>query len=426
MSRLHESQDGLFYSTTPLDMNQLWILGFVCKSCRFVQMGEDRLNRHLASHPDCHGYVKVSLIDVLEKGSKSLADEAFTTDEQKAIFICAALDKTRTDRSGNADDSGDLNRNGVQSSIALIQTLAAKVISLPVEEVSSSSNQTSNTVPSVAPVDQQHSSVKTPIERKTADPIQIGDLFRIKSLSADMDLMQSEDAVKENVGPSEAWKSNSWLGSTIAKLADKLGPLSELNVSTSSGESEGEPQALMDVDEDGRSDLSMAESASTADSSITEIVEDEEENGAKDRDNEKGFLHIESVVSLPELSANDSLDPDFSPILHSSVTLRKDAVTFPYSTPHKRHELAALLKEEQTYRIMLDRSRLRNCFKCMAHRCTFTSNLFTDFIQVSHSLSVNYRSDRTDFNAPHNQFVFPALALAQKAVSATESRRTSP
>lgn len=94
-----------------------------------------------------------------------------------------------------------------------------------------------------------------------------------------------------------------------------------------------------------------------------------------------GFLRIESVISLNDAEEDDSLDPVSSLVLCSNVTMAKNEMIFPYCSSHDRTNFVIQLKDADTYKKMLDRSRVRNLFKCMAYCCIFSSNSPKDFLR---------------------------------------------
>ena len=393
MSSLHKSQDGLFYSTTALDSNQLWTFGYACKTCRFVQMGEDRLKRHVESSVNCHEYAKVNIISIIHEPSSSSAT-------QIGIFMCPALEQVCLEPSKVPDIDKELSQPLSLLPGDLVESLAER-LTAPVEEESSSPSSPSQKcedaqrttkgppagpIPSTSSLDQRASQA-APVQRK-----------RSNELSEDEDAMQicedtriSDDGI--SIDGKLLPKPNTFLGTTISKLADMLGtnpsidaePSADVSFSSSQGDSEGDLQ--MDVDDEEESQLSEDDSwEESEDSSEAGTEDDNQETALKEADlSTCSFLRIENVVSLNDDDANnegDSLNLGSAIPLHSNVTLRKDEVTFPFSIQHIRPEFAVWLKDAQTYKQMIDRSRNRNLFKCMAYHCIFACDSMKDFVQV--------------------------------------------
>ena len=390
MTSLHESQDALFYSTTLPEADQLWIYGFVCKTCRFVQMGEERLKGHLASHPECNEYTKINLISVIRdvhEGQTGETDtDAFGTHpfaylspvrNEQGVFLCSPLDKECRPLEDDEDVTGPL----ALPSIDLIQSITEKLNKPYSEEAPSTSGHLGKAKPPTGPAPSTPSTVVAPLSKAVAQ-------VRVSINSESSDDEHRMHICEETVHHSSdegtsiperlVLKPNTWLETTISKLAGKLGPISDQEPE----ETVASPSASSDSDvEDDDSDNEDED----------EDAEDEEEESASEEMEEAdesidpaSFLRIENVISLNEMDMGDldSLDPVSSILLHSNVTIAKGEITFPYRVPHNRAELAASLKEEETYKRMLDRTRIRHFFKCMAYRCIFSCDSFDDYAQV--------------------------------------------
>lgn len=390
MASLHESQDALFYSTTLPEADQLWIYGFVCKTCRFVQMGEDRVKSHLASHPECNEYIKINLIsvvrDVQEDQMEETGADAFGTrpfgnlsplGNDQGVFLCSPLDKERRP----IEEDEDVNVALALPSIDLIQSITDKLNTPYSEEAPSTSDHLGKAKPRTCPAPATPST-EVPLLSKAVSQVRLS----INSESSDDEhrMQICEETVHHSSDEGTSiperlvLKPNTWLETTISKLAGKLRPVSDQEPE----EIAASPSPSSDSDEDDDSDYEDE----------CEDAEDEEEESAseemKETINPASFLRIENVISLNEMDMGDldSLDPVSSVLLHSNVTIAKGEITFPYRVPHNRAEFAACLKEDETYKKMLDRTRIRHFFKCMAYRCIFSCDSFDDYAQVKNQL----------------------------------------
>ena len=430
MSSLHESQDVLFYSTSLPDVDQLWIYGFVCETCRFVQMNEERLQRHLTTDENCESYLKINLISAIHEDSSGEVNSAsknqaaiLPAEKNKGVFLCLNVEEeTSSNKRENESDFISKTLRGHGTSTAFIQNLAEKLTQVEVEDVpvKSASNfvaikeepRSDETVVSQAETQNEvRQRINTIGPRSSCQGVD-----GVEALSEQQGAA-AETAVQEpqaTVNFMEYWKSNTWLETTISKLSDKLGnaisnPSSPSADVTPEDHIDAEDSTDYDQEEscsDSSSDSSDASDDSDDQESVSassdtngvvkqEVAELNTTNGAEactEEANASGFLQIESVVSLITVDEGDCLDPIQSKTLVSNVMIRKREITFPFPIPHDRPAFAAELKEKQIYERMLNRDRIKNFYKCMAFRCMFSSPSAKDFMDHLHWHNKQYLS----------------------------------
>lgn len=313
MSSLHESQDQLFYSTDVPDASKLWVNGFACKNCKYVQMTESNLLKHLTLHPDCNEYVKFNLMGLVPVETRS-------GNSKDGVFVCPALD----DFTSQEEVSGsELTETLRIHSASFIKNLAEKLQN-PEQKAS---NQKVNIAIKVPPVAEKKKTIATPpVERfEKSKAVQVNGDEKVTVREAEEKNKVSEEEKKKlqvkdgkiegfgrilpgrqstpvkcengemsnvsmadpsivEVNPNDSnrtladgdviaverrldspakaaahvWKKNSWLETTISKLAGKLGGgesdmialLDQSVVAEEDGEQESDEDEEVEEEED--------------------------------------------------------------------------------------------------------------------------------------------------------------------------------
>ena len=302
MSSMHTSQDGLNYTTISLvDADQLWIYGFVCRTCRFVQMTEDRLERHKALHEDCDGYRKVNLISLIQDPNtvepEASADNRtvmLPRENESGVFICRALEGVQS----NVDlDEKKLTETLKLQSTSFIKTLAEKLSNPPVADENS---QTSRLIVDTTAFSKDEVAGNTTLDQTEVEESTPDDYLKLKS---DLELKNdskpdSESMPTDEMGDSlaemnhesqgndresgksllaEVWKPNTLLETTISKLVGQLG-VTEMETSLEQSiDSE-------DVEETGEEVID--EEAEDEEQEEEEEEDDDEEDDGEDGDSE--------------------------------------------------------------------------------------------------------------------------------------------
>ena len=435
MSSLHKSQDELFYDTILLDSDRLWIYGYVCLTCRFVQMNEDHLERHLIFSPTCQEHMKIDLATVIL--DSNLPSDGNILNKEMAIFVCSSI---QDDGCGD-QPTGDLAQNLKTRFIPSIKMLAEKMTQqvtapdqtepVPVPVSASVADPVCNPVldsvsdpaPAPAPIIVPTpilvpilTPVSVPVDPvdpinpvNPADPVDPVDesqpatnsdklnksfcsehdmpslikIQRSPEKQSDEEEGRSKDDTVFGTNLLERWKNqNSFLDDIISKLTDKLPSVEAAPLVATDDESEEESEDNSEEESDEESSLASAEvSVRNEDSPEPPCLMEVEAS------DEPGFLRIENVISLnPSESdpTDDSLDPIQSVVTFSSVTIRKDECFFPYSAPHNRFQLAIQLKNALIYQKMVERQRIKSLYKCMAFRCMYSSDSDQDFNRHIH------------------------------------------
>ena len=263
MSSLHESQDILFYSTHLPAVDQLWIYGFVCLTCHFVQMDQSHLDRHLLSSTCCKGFAKINLATAIPKVT---ADDDLLNNfgsgcavvNEPGVFVCPSLDTTCSGQQNSLKKVDELAKTFKPSSVSLIKRLAEKLCeeidSPPIVKtepdelvnVAASEKDKSKSADIVEKRSQQvveSDSSGPSIDSTVNEKDRISDAGNVKEIDgcatagqedSSNSIVESGDATSvgaENIDCEsyslnlvETWKKpNSFLETTISRLVDKLG-----------------------------------------------------------------------------------------------------------------------------------------------------------------------------------------------------------
>ena len=117
---VHESQDGYFCTSNfQSDSGQLWIYGFVCTTCRYVQMTQENMNNHQDLHSKCDGFSKVSLISFVQDDNAST-----TVPEGGNLTVSCPAEK----EDGGNEVKHLYKTTKPHQSVSLVETLVKKVI----------------------------------------------------------------------------------------------------------------------------------------------------------------------------------------------------------------------------------------------------------------------------------------------------------
>lgn len=244
MNSMHESQDGLFYNTKSFEEEnlQMCVSGFACRTCRYVQMNEEGVERHKALHPECDEHVKINLVTfiqepitvkkkIIEEEEKSMQDsklENIQDEKEKGVFLCPTLESVRHD---DDLDEDQLTVSLKLHSVSFIETLAEKLTSPEAsEQIPKNKSQEQRPVVLNPPDAESASQVPSSmaLETSSQEPE--------KSLITEVASKETECIEQATSDPPrllmEAWKQNALLQTIISKLSDKLGG-SEMEASTS-------------------------------------------------------------------------------------------------------------------------------------------------------------------------------------------------
>jgi hypothetical protein len=70
METLHMSQDQLFFSVSDMKLKNDWLYGYICLRCKFFQISETNLRKHVDSHANCSYSIRlINLMKVTIKGN---------------------------------------------------------------------------------------------------------------------------------------------------------------------------------------------------------------------------------------------------------------------------------------------------------------------------------------------------------------------
>jgi len=375
MSSHHASEDVLDYSTSLPNVKQLWIFGFVCINCHFVQMDFEQLERHVKNNTSCSSYFKVSMIS--------------TVCDNSVFNWCDTREKRKNSENFHSFIAKKLR--GHRSSTTWIQNLGEKPSTVEALGNSLVKEEPHSDEPSFI------SQLESPNEtRMVVASIAPRSLSREQGLSSG--LAPGVPGLRVSRKPTET-HGNTGLDSTISKLAEQVGNLSSSLPEELFDEDSSYCDSPVSYDDDDDDDM---ESCSTE----TEEVVDGGNISIKHEDVEpeievkteicgiSGYLQIENVISLTTNDDDDCLDPIQSDMV-SNVTIRKGEITFPYPIAHDRPAFAPQLKDKQSYLSMMQRDRVRNFYKCMAYRCMFSSQSTKDF---SNHLIWHYRKYLVSIN----------------------------
>ena len=354
MNTHHASEDVFDYSTSLPNVKQPWIFGFVCINCHFVQMDFEQLERHVKNNTSCSSYFKVSMISTVYDNSMFWSDtpEKRENLENSDSFILKKL-------------------RGHRSSTTCIQNLVEKLSTVEAHGNSLIKEEPHSDEPSFI------SQLESPNEARMV----VASIPR-RSLSPEQGLSSGVAPGVSDVRLS--LKPNTMHDSTVSKLVEKVGNLSSSLPEELFDEDSSYCESPVSYDDDDDMESCSTETEEVVDGRNISIKQEDVELEIKVKTEtcvkeDTGYLQIENVISFVTIDDDDCLDPIQSDILVSNVTIRKGEITFPFPIAHDRPALASQLKDKQSYLSMMQRDRVRNFYKCMAHRCMFSSQSAKDF-----------------------------------------------
>ncbi|XP_065580593.1 uncharacterized protein LOC136040278 [Artemia franciscana] len=131
MGTLHTSQDQLFYIVSDLQLNNDWLYGYICVNCKFFQISERNLHKHVESHPKCYLFRRISLMKVAIKGNFLSEPEEKTTDIASVTVQIAKVFSKESQGPLQLDHKGDIPKPPSSTDNICVKRTVSPVLAVP-------------------------------------------------------------------------------------------------------------------------------------------------------------------------------------------------------------------------------------------------------------------------------------------------------